>query len=257
MKVRALKDYATKLFREGKFAKCVEVYAQLITLEPDNARLRLRHAEACQRSGMLEQALGSYQYAAKLLFATGQAAHARAALKVALGLSPSSSVLKELLRKMGEPEAPRSRYRISVPPEATDDIDLSVVEASAEGVPAANTDALTARSSPTPRDGADLRRLSSHSIVMRTSPSEPWLVVSAASPLRISAVERGGFEDGTFWEDITGEDITLGDLSQARLPPSPDAIKLLAQVSVRRRNYRRTRAGWPTRQPPNRRRTTR
>jgi hypothetical protein len=100
MNVRELKDLAARLYVKGKFMKCAEIYAQLVNANPDDAILRVRYAEACQRAGLLDAALESYRDAGDMLFRGGFLARAQAALKLALALKPRDPVTLKLQRQL-------------------------------------------------------------------------------------------------------------------------------------------------------------
>ncbi|QAT81697.1 cyclic nucleotide-binding domain-containing protein [Corallococcus coralloides] len=102
MKLRELKEAAHALYQRGRYAQCVETYAQLAKLLPRDANVRVRLAEACRRAGQKEQAIAAYRKAAKVLLSLGCESRARGALKAALELDPRDPVLQQELARMGQ-----------------------------------------------------------------------------------------------------------------------------------------------------------
>jgi tetratricopeptide (TPR) repeat protein len=100
MDLRKMKDEAAAFYQKGKFLKAIERYSQLISIEPKDARLRLRHAEACMRVSDARAAVASYQSAATLFAQQGQLPCARAALKLAVALQPSNETLRLALESV-------------------------------------------------------------------------------------------------------------------------------------------------------------
>jgi tetratricopeptide (TPR) repeat protein len=104
MDLRKIKDRAHELDRAGRHSKAVAVYETLIELQPGDAGIRLRHADACRKAGRIEPALKSYLLAAGLMSAAGQTARARAVTRAAHQLAPSNqevtSALENLERRL-------------------------------------------------------------------------------------------------------------------------------------------------------------
>ena len=94
MGLRELKEVAHQQFVRGKFAQCAQTYHQILRLAPRDPNMRVRHAEACRRSGERLQAIASYRAAAELLLEIGCESRARGALKAALELDPRDPVLQ-------------------------------------------------------------------------------------------------------------------------------------------------------------------
>ncbi|MDC0711968.1 hypothetical protein POL68_26105 [Stigmatella sp. ncwal1] len=93
MGIRELKEVAHEQFVRGKFAQCAQTYGQVLRLVPKDPNMRVRHAEACRRSGDRLQAIASYRAAAELLLELGCESRARGALKAALELDPKDPLL--------------------------------------------------------------------------------------------------------------------------------------------------------------------
>ncbi|WP_198142979.1 tetratricopeptide repeat protein [Stigmatella aurantiaca] len=91
--IRELKEVAHEQFVRGKFAQCAQTYWQVLRLAPKDPNMRVRHAEACRRSGDRQQAIASYRAAAELLLELGCESRARGALKAALELDPKDPLL--------------------------------------------------------------------------------------------------------------------------------------------------------------------
>ncbi|WP_434301448.1 BTAD domain-containing putative transcriptional regulator [Corallococcus exiguus] len=102
MKLRDLKEAAHALYQRGRYAQCVETYAQLAKLLPRDANVRVRLAEACRRAGQKEQAIAAYRKAARVLLSLGCESRARGALKAALELDPRDPTLQQELARMGQ-----------------------------------------------------------------------------------------------------------------------------------------------------------
>ena len=186
MDVRQLKEAALALYSRREFAECARTYEQLLTLEPRDPHLYMRHADACRRAGDRWRAIASYRTAAELLRRLGCDARAREALKVALELNPRDAELQRALDRMTpasmtlveehapEEEPPsrrfteRPRYRESTPSPGT----LRQVHPAA---PASS--------------GAEVRRLSENTVAIRTAPGTRWWVVSSSAPLTAYEVE--------------------------------------------------------------------
>jgi DNA-binding SARP family transcriptional activator len=100
MGVRELKEEALDLYSRRKFADCARTYGRLIELEPRDAHLHVRHAEAWRRAGDRKKAIAAYRAAAELLLQQGCEARARAALKVALELDPQDAELALALERL-------------------------------------------------------------------------------------------------------------------------------------------------------------
>ncbi|MBN8470679.1 hypothetical protein JYJ95_29595 [Corallococcus exiguus] len=102
MKLRDLKEAAHALYQRGRYAQCVETYAQLAKLLPRDANVRVRLAEACRRAGQKEQAIAAYRKAAQVLLSLGCESRARGALKAALELDPRDPTLQQELARLGQ-----------------------------------------------------------------------------------------------------------------------------------------------------------
>ncbi|NOJ93452.1 hypothetical protein HMI51_10970 [Corallococcus coralloides] len=102
MKLRELKEAAHALYQRGRYAQCVETYAQLAKLLPRDANVRVRLAEACRRAGQKEQAIAAYRKAAQVLLSLGCESRARGALKAALELDPRDPTLQQELARLGQ-----------------------------------------------------------------------------------------------------------------------------------------------------------
>ncbi|MBN9681341.1 MULTISPECIES: BTAD domain-containing putative transcriptional regulator [unclassified Corallococcus] len=102
LKLRELKEVAHALYQRGRYAQCVETYAQLAKLLPRDANVRVRLAEACRRAGQKEQAIAAYRKAAQVLLSLGCESRARGALKAALELDSRDPVLQQELARMGQ-----------------------------------------------------------------------------------------------------------------------------------------------------------
>ncbi|MBN8230095.1 hypothetical protein JYK02_21525 [Corallococcus macrosporus] len=102
MKLRELKETAHALYQRGKYAQCVETYAQLARRLPRDANVRIRLAEACRRAGQREQAIAAYREASQVLLSLGCESRARGALKAALELDPRDPALQLEVVRLGQ-----------------------------------------------------------------------------------------------------------------------------------------------------------
>ncbi|GMU02796.1 hypothetical protein KH5H1_69160 [Corallococcus caeni] len=102
MKLRELKEAAHALYQRGRYAQCVETYAQLARRLPRDANVRIRLAEACRRAGQREQAIAAYREAAQVLLSLGCESRARGALKAALELDPRDPTLQLEVVRLGQ-----------------------------------------------------------------------------------------------------------------------------------------------------------
>ncbi|WP_404366988.1 BTAD domain-containing putative transcriptional regulator [Corallococcus coralloides] len=102
MKLRELKEVAHALYQRGRYAQCVETYAQLAKRLPRDANVRVRLAEACRRAGQKAQAIAAYREAAQVLLSLGCESRARGALKAALELDPRDPTLQLEVVRMGQ-----------------------------------------------------------------------------------------------------------------------------------------------------------
>ncbi|WP_306440943.1 BTAD domain-containing putative transcriptional regulator [Corallococcus aberystwythensis] len=102
MKLRELKEAAHALYQRGRYAQCVETYAQLAKRLPRDANVRVRLAEACRRAGQREQAIAAYREAAQVLLSLGCESRARGALKAALELDPRDPTLQMEVVRLGQ-----------------------------------------------------------------------------------------------------------------------------------------------------------
>ncbi|MGI5861778.1 MAG: tetratricopeptide repeat protein [Myxococcales bacterium] len=121
MDVRVMKEEAAALYLKGKYSKAVQAYQQLIKLQPNDPRLRLRHAEACRRTRQVDVAAASLHAAAVLFESQGQWSCAHAVLKLALELQPQSRVLIDAYRDI-EAKNPNLRFagpRLAIEPRPT------------------------------------------------------------------------------------------------------------------------------------------
>jgi hypothetical protein len=101
MGLRELKETAHQQFMRGKFAQCAQTYHQILRLAPRDPNMRVRHAEACRRTGDRLQAIASYRAAADLLLEIGCESRARGALKAALELDPRDPLLLADIARLG------------------------------------------------------------------------------------------------------------------------------------------------------------
>lgn len=87
-RLRRLKDDAERKFSRRRYRQCLRLYRKAIQADPDDARLLLRHGEACLRLRMRNEASSSFCAAALLLLRQGQGAQARVAARMAQTLTP-------------------------------------------------------------------------------------------------------------------------------------------------------------------------
>ena len=116
---RELKDQAHALSLKGKYDDAAAVYRALLRLSARDSGLHLNIAEVYRKRGRLDEAVESYQEAARLLASAGHVARARAALACALQLAPGEPVLVGALARLDP--APVPRRLALVPPPVPDE----------------------------------------------------------------------------------------------------------------------------------------
>lgn len=199
MDVRELKEQARELYAQRRFAECASAYEKLLTLEPRDPHLYMRHADACRRAGDRWRAIASYRTAAELLRGLGCDARARAALKVALELAPKDSGLARAITRMSsDPPAPTPR---ETPPALLKEVPLRRGEARPRSLAGMRRPLELASEPPAPM--AEVRRLSENTVAIRTAPGTRWWVVSSSAPL--TAYEVEDLERVAVPQDLGGE----------------------------------------------------
>lgn len=205
MDVRKLKEEANAYFASGRFAKCVNAYAELIRLEPRDPQLRLRHAEACRRLGEAAQAMDSYEAAARLLVELGHFARAKAALRAALEVVPQDANVQAYLREVEELQQRHGRPVSGSRPRPASPIYERPRSISLEEVPLVAPQPLpqkkvreaAAHERPAPvAGGPQVRRLSETTLAFKPSPSARWVILSSATPIQVSFAEEQDFKSG-------------------------------------------------------------
>lgn len=88
--LRALKDKADQCVGRRQYRQAEKAYAELIRLDPNDARLHVRMGELARRLGASERAAQSYYRAAQLFAREGQEARARCACLIARELDPDA-----------------------------------------------------------------------------------------------------------------------------------------------------------------------
>ena len=97
--IRRLKEQASRLSAEGRLERAEVLYRQMLTLQPRDSGLWLRHAEVLKRLKRIEPAVGAYRMAAQLLMDVGHGPRAVACLKLAHELQPEDlDLVTEIIR---------------------------------------------------------------------------------------------------------------------------------------------------------------
>ena len=193
MGVRELKEEALDLYAQRKFAACARAYGKLLELEPRDAHLYVRHAEAWRRAGERQKAITSYRTAAELLLQQGCEARAKAALKVALELDPRDTEVARAMAQLTSTQAQRSTPAVSrpasrIPEHQRDMVELHTRPANVPGrlaLPPGPASSVAPLPSPT-----EVRRLSANTLAMRAAPGTRWVVVSSRTPLTTYEVDE-------------------------------------------------------------------
>lgn len=231
MDVRGLKERASRLSSQGRFERAEVLYRQLLTHQPRDANLWLRHAETLRHLDRVDSSISSFRMAAQLLDSAGHTARAVACLKVALELKPDdvdlvTDIIRfELRQRQAERERPTWPAPLPPPPDAgpaeTEPVPLLALPMFASSdshISELVPDAL--EPIPPPRVSApripleveapiqrwpQVRRVSDHEVAIKPSPFSKWIVLSAATSLEVRFFDEFPVADEALWLEEPSE----------------------------------------------------
>ena len=186
MELRTLKAEAGELLSRGKCAQAEVLYRQMLLLQPRDAQLWVRHAEALKRLSRTEDAVVSYRQAAAMLSEEGHFPRAVAALRLALELRRDDlDLISELIRmelKKNQRELrgapmPTATRRIATP-EAR--LALPVLEE-----PVTNPGITLEVMAPSDH-WPQVRRLSGRAVALKPGPDARWVLIESDTEVRVS-----------------------------------------------------------------------
>jgi len=224
--VRSLKERAAHLSSQGRFERAEVLYRQLLTHQPRDANLWLRHAEVLRRLDRVDASISSFRMAAQLLESAGHTARAVACLKIALELQPDdvdlvTDIIRfELRQRHTERERPTWPAPLPPPPDAgpvdvpeavpllalpmfasTDSHIVALVPDANEPIPPPRVSAPRIPlevESPLQR-WPQVRRVADHEIAIKPSPFAKWVVISAASSVEVRFFDEYAVADEALW----------------------------------------------------------
>ncbi|HET9451032.1 MAG TPA: hypothetical protein VFO83_09135 [Aggregicoccus sp.] len=167
-----LKDEAQRLFLRRKYAACSKLYQRLTELEPDDARLFMRFAEASLRAKANARAAGAYRGAARVLRRQGHLARAAVALKLALALEPEhAGTLTALAEVERQRAVPRPKAAATREQERDEGIDLELAEEASPGA-------------------FQVRRISEFAVAVRHGARGLWLLLQSPAPVQTRYLDK-------------------------------------------------------------------
>ncbi|MCD6497912.1 MAG: cyclic nucleotide-binding domain-containing protein [Deltaproteobacteria bacterium] len=105
--IRKLRDQVEKLRQKGQWQKALDVYRDLVRLDPANARWPHQIGELLQRLGEKTKAAQSFMQAAEKYYEQGFGVQAVALAKMAMDNDGASTAPTEFLRRLSESQQPR------------------------------------------------------------------------------------------------------------------------------------------------------
>lgn len=207
MDLRRLKQRAGDLWGKGKIAQAEVLYRQMVTRQPNDAQLWVRHGEALKRLARGEDAVVSFRMAAQVLGQAGHFLRAVAALKMALALKPddidlvTDIIRLELQRARDEVRAPgppvRRSISVELSLEGNDEAPRPLLALPMlEGAPAASSPSPPSPSLAYPQ----LRRLASNEVALKPAADAAWIVFKSDTNILVRFLEALEVEDpGVTW----------------------------------------------------------
>jgi tetratricopeptide (TPR) repeat protein len=201
--IRRLKEQASRLSAEGRLERAEVLYRQMLTLQPRDSGLWLRHADLLKRLHRADAAVSSYRMAAQLLMDVGHGHRAVACLKQALELHPDDlDLVTEIIRyelryRVQERERPSLQHLLApldaphepllalpmLPP-------LPAAQPSAPGIP------LEVEAQPR---WPQVRRVSEGEVAIKPSPFSKWLVLTASTAIEVRFLEHYDVDEEALW----------------------------------------------------------
>jgi len=124
---RKLRDRVEKLRQKGQWQKALDVYGDLVRLDPTNPRWPHQIGELSQRRGEKSRAAQAFMQAAEKYHQKGFGVQAVALAKMAMDNDPESNAPTEFLRRLSESQQPRVAHLASqgLPEEAVSRVGVS------------------------------------------------------------------------------------------------------------------------------------
>lgn len=209
MDIRRLKEQASRLSAEGRLERAEVLYRQMLTLQPRDSGLWLRHAEVLKRLSRREAAVSAYRMAAQLLMDVGHGHRAVACLKLALEQRPedidlvTDIIRYELRQRAQDRERPSQRQASPVEPvepgpeSGTEPVEHLLALPMLPQVP-------VEVESPLER-WPQVRRVSETEVAIKPSPFAKWVVLSSSAVLEVRFLEDYQVDETALWLEEPGK----------------------------------------------------
>jgi tetratricopeptide (TPR) repeat protein len=200
--IRRLKEQASRLSAEGRLERAEVLYRQMLTLQPRDSGLWLRHAEVLKRLSRREAAVSAYRMAAQLLMDVGHGHRAVACLKLALEQRPedidlvTDIIRYELRQRAQDRERPSQRQASPVEPN-TEPVEHLLALPMLPQVP-------VEVESPLER-WPQVRRVSETEVAIKPSPFAKWVVLSSRATLEVRFLEDYPLDETALWLEEPGK----------------------------------------------------
>lgn len=197
--IRRLKEQASRLSAEGRLERAEVLYRQMLTLQPRDSGLWLRHADVLKRLHRPDGAVGSYRMAAQLLMDLGHGHRAVACLKQALELHPddldlvTEIIRYELRQRLHERERPSLQHLLS-PLDAPHEPLLALPMLP----PLPSAPRLPLEVEEQPR-WPQVRRVSEGEVAIKPSPFSKWLVLTSSTAIEVRYLEEYDVDEEALW----------------------------------------------------------
>lgn len=186
MELHTLKKEAGDLLARGKFAQAEVLYRQMLLLNPRDAQLWVRHAEALKRLSRADDAVESYRRAAGMLAEAGHFPRAVAALRLALELRHDDlDLISELIRTELKKNHREARPGSAPSVTARTRTPVSLLALPVLGEPVTNP-GITIEVLPGGDEWPQLKRLSAFGVALKAAPEGRWVVIKSKTELRVS-----------------------------------------------------------------------
>ena len=200
MDIRRLKEQASRLSAEGRLERAEVLYRQMLTLQPRDSGLWLRHAEVLKRLQRPDSAVTSYRMAAQLLMEVGHGQRAVACLKLALEQHPDdldlvTEIIRYELLQLQQERARPSRQAAAAEPQA--DLLLALPMLPAEPRPSAPRVPVEVEQ-PLER-WPQVRRLSESEVAIKPSPFSAWVILSSSAAIEVRFLEDYPVDETALW----------------------------------------------------------
>lgn len=204
MDIRRLKEQASRLSAEGRLERAEVLYRQMLTLQPRDSGLWLRHAEVLKRLERRDAAVTAYRMAAQLLMDVGHGHRAVACLKLALAQRPddvdlvTDIIRYELRQRAQERERPARQHA----PHAEVEAQTAPVEAllALPMLPQVPVEV----ESPLER-WPQVRRVSETEVAIKPSPFAKWVVLSSTATLEVRFLADYPLDETALWLEEPGK----------------------------------------------------